>query len=155
MWADGYSLNYWEPETGMRSDDVMGYQLDGQWAARFHGLPDVIRSDRAARTLATIERCNIVLTPEVGAANFARPDGSPVPAEAKVAEYGRYAMFTAEVVVLGMTYLYAGRRELGIDLVRRQWANLVLRQRHPWDLCPTSCSATRASATTAPTTTRP
>ena len=73
MWADGYYLSFWEPATGKRSDNVMGYQLDGQWASRFHGLPDMFRTDRAARTLATIERCNIAVTPRIGAANFARP----------------------------------------------------------------------------------
>jgi hypothetical protein len=33
-------------------------------------------------------------------------------------------MFTAEVVVLGMTYIYAGKKDLGLDLIRRHWANL-------------------------------
>lgn len=41
-------------------------------------------------------------------ANFTWPDGDPLPAESQVAEYGQYAMFPPEL--------------------------LVLRQRHPWDL---------------------
>ena len=43
-------------------------------------------------------------------------------------------MFTPEVVVLGMTYIYAGQKEFGLELVRRHWENLVCRQRHPWDM---------------------
>ena len=43
-------------------------------------------------------------------------------------------MFTAEVVVLAMSYIYAGEREYGLGLARRLWENLVCRQRHPWDL---------------------
>ncbi len=134
MWAGSYYLNYYEQETGKKSDDVMGYQLDGEWAAVYHGLPGVFRADRVKTTLETIRRCNIALTPEVGAANFARPDGSPLLADSKVAAYGLYAMFPAEVLVLAATYMYAGEREFGMDLARRHWENLVCRQRHPWDL---------------------
>jgi len=134
MWAGSYYFNFYDRETGNKSDDVMGYQLDGEWAAVYHGLPGVFREDRVRATLETIRRCNVALTPEVGAANFARPDGSPLPADDKVAEYGLFAMFPPEVVVLAMTYIYAGQREFGLDLARRHWASTVLRHRHPWDL---------------------
>ena len=134
MWAGSYYLNFYEKETGKKSDDVMGYQLDGQWAAEYHGLPRVFQPDRVQTTLGTIKRCNIALTPEVGAANFARPDGSPLAADLKVAAYGQYAMFPPELLVLAMTYMYAGQKEFGLELAHRQWENLVLRQRHPWDL---------------------
>ena len=134
MWAGSYYLNFYEPGTGKKSDDVMGYQLDGQWAAVYHGLPDVFRADRVQTTLETITRCNVALTPEVGAANFARPDGSPLPATSKVAEYGQYAMFPPEVLVLAMTYIYAGCKEFGIEMARKHWANFFLKHRHPWDL---------------------
>jgi len=134
MWTGSYYLNYFEPETGKRSDDVMGYQLDGEWAARYHGLPGVFRADRVQTALETIRRCNVRLTPEVGAANFCRPDGRPLPAGSQVAHYGQYAMFPPELLVLAMTYIYAGERAFGLDLARRHWENLVLRQGHPWDL---------------------
>jgi uncharacterized protein (DUF608 family) len=134
MWAGSYYLNFYEKETGKKSDDVMGYQLDGEWAAVFHGLPGVFRSDRVKTTLHTIERCNIALTPEVGAANFARPDGCALPAESMVAQYGLYAMFPPELLVLAMTYMYAGEQQFGLDLARRHWSTIVLQQRHPWDL---------------------
>ncbi len=43
-------------------------------------------------------------------------------------------MFCAELLVLAMTYIYAGEREFGLDLARRHWENLVCRQRHAWDM---------------------
>jgi uncharacterized protein (DUF608 family) len=134
MWTGSYYLNFYEKETGKRSDDVMGYQLDGEWAARYHGLPGVFRSDRVLATLDTIRRCNIALAPEVGAVNFARPDGSLLPTKSKVAHYGQYAMFVPEMVVLSMTYLYAGERDFGLELARKHWENLCLKQGHIWDL---------------------
>ena len=134
MWAGSYYLNYYDLETGKKSDDVMGYQLDGEWAAVFHGLPGVFSQDRVRTTLETIKRCNVALTPCCGAANFARPDGGPLPPDEKVAEYGGYAMFPPEVLVLAMTYIYAGERDLGIELARRNMHNQVIAQRIPWDL---------------------
>jgi uncharacterized protein (DUF608 family) len=132
MWAGSYYLNYYDLESGKRSDDVMGYQLDGEWAADFHGLPGVFREERARATLETIKRCNVPLT-ICGAANFARPDGSPLSPESKVAEYGVYAMFAPEVLILAMNYMYEGDREFGIELARRSLENVVCKQRHPWD----------------------
>jgi uncharacterized protein (DUF608 family) len=134
MWTGSYYLNFYEKETGRKSDDVMGYQLDGEWTSRFHGLPGVFKPDRVQTTLATIRRCNVPLTPDVGAANFARPDGTPLDAKSQVAHYGIYSMFSAEVVVLAMTYIQNGQKEFGLDLARKHWENLVCRQRHPWDL---------------------
>ena len=134
MWAGTYYLNYYEKETGKKSDDVMSCQLDGEWAARFHGLPGVFRNDRVKTTLQTIKRCNIHITPQVGAATFARPDGTPLDPKTKVAAYGSYAIVPPEVLVLAMNYILNGEKEFGLDLARRHWENLVCRQRLAWDL---------------------
>jgi uncharacterized protein (DUF608 family) len=32
-----------------------------------------------------------------------------------------------------MTYIYAGQRELGVELVRKFWESLCLGQGHAWD----------------------
>ena len=53
MWAGSYYLNFYEKETGKKSDDVMGYQLDGEWASVYHGLGGVVRPERAKLTLET------------------------------------------------------------------------------------------------------
>jgi uncharacterized protein (DUF608 family) len=134
LWAGDYYLNFYEKETGKKSDAVMAFQLDGEWTAQYHGLDGVFRPERVATALQTIGQCNVALTAELGAANFARPDGSPMPSDSKVAAYGAYTMFSAEVLILAMTYIQAGQREFGLDLARRYWENLALSQRHMWDL---------------------
>jgi uncharacterized protein (DUF608 family) len=130
MWADGCYLNFWEPETGAKSDDVMSCQLDGQWAARNHGLPGVYRNDRVKEALATIKRCNVANT-SCGAINFARPDGTPLKPDDPIAAYGTHSMFASEVLVQSMTCMYEGEVEFGIELARRSLENIVCRQRHP------------------------
>jgi len=133
LWAGNYYLNFWEPETGKRSDDVMAYQLDGEWTARIHGLPGVFREDRVQIVLDTVQRNNIALTPLAGAANFTRPDGSALTADSKVAHYGVYAMFTPEVLILAMTYIQMGEKEFGLELARKFWETVCLKHGHAWD----------------------
>jgi uncharacterized protein (DUF608 family) len=114
LWAGSYYLAYYEPKTGRKSDDVFGYQLDGDWMAKFHGLDGVFRPDRAKITLDTIARTCAKLTP-YGATNFARPDGSL----AEGVGYGPNTFIVPELYMLAMTYLYAGQLELGLELTRR------------------------------------
>ncbi len=134
LWTGSYYLNFYEPETGKVSDDVMGYQLDGEWASRFHGLQGVFKPERLPLVLETIRRCNAGLTPKLGAANFARPDGTPLEVGSQVAHYGQFAMFTPEVVLLAMTYIQNGEREYGLEMARKFWQALCLEHGHIWDL---------------------
>ncbi len=133
MWTGTYYLNFWEPETGKKSDAVMAYQVDGEVAARFHGLSGVFREDRILTVLDTVRRTNIALSPELGAVNFARPDGKPMEADNPVAYYGQFVVFPHELLLLAFTFAYAGEREYGLELVRKHWANMVLKQRYAWD----------------------
>lgn len=128
MWNGSYYLNYWEPESGRKSDLVFGYQLGGQWVAGFHRLPGVFRAERVKTTLETIKRCNVALS-KTGASNYAHADGSPAPGGG----YGTYSYFPPEVLMLAMTYMYAGQRDFGIELARRCWENIVCTWRYTWD----------------------
>jgi uncharacterized protein (DUF608 family) len=134
MWNGRYYLNFWEKETGKKSDDVMAYQFDGQWAARYHGLPGIFKDDRVKIGLETIRQCNIALAPDIGAVNFARPDGSALATDDKVAEYGSFSTFTPELLTLAMNFIYAGEKTYGMQLAQKYWKNLILKQRYAWDL---------------------
>jgi uncharacterized protein (DUF608 family) len=134
LWTGSYYLNFSDPETGKISDDVMGYQLDGEWTARFHGLRGVFKPERLPVTLETIRRCNTTLTPKMGAANFARPDGAPLADGAQVAHYGQYSMFVPEILLLAMVYIQTGDGEYGLEMARKAWQVLCLERGHMWDL---------------------
>ena len=129
MWAGTHYLTYWEPESGKKSDFVFGYQLDGQWMAKFHGIAGVFGPDRVKITLETIKRANAALS-KSGATNYAHADGTPAP----VGGYGTYSYFPPEVLMLAMTYIYEGDREFGLDLARRCWENIVCKWRYTWDM---------------------
>jgi len=128
MWSGSYYLNYYESETGKKSDLIFGYQLDGEWMTRFHGLPSIFRPDRIKTTLSTIKRFNATLT-KYGAVNFTNPDGTP----ANEVGYGTYSMFPPEVIMLGSNYIYEGERDFGLELARRHWHNIVCEKGYTWD----------------------
>ncbi|HQE81592.1 MAG TPA: GH116 family glycosyl hydrolase [Candidatus Hydrogenedentes bacterium] len=134
LWAGSYYLNYWEPDTGRKSDFVFGYQLDGEWIADHHGLPETLPQERVQTVLESIKRCNIALT-KYGAVNYANPDGTLIPpAKPGTWDYGRYSYFPPEALMLAMTYMYNGQPEFGIELARRVWHNLVCLQGYTWDM---------------------
>ena len=128
LWAGEYYLNFFEPETGTRSDLVFGYQLDGQWAARFHGTADAFPPHRVETVLATVKRFNVALS-RSGAVNYTLPDGS----KADPGGYGTHAYFPPALLMLAMTYMYHGQREFGLELARRCWENIACTQRLTWD----------------------
>ena len=128
LWAGEYYLNFYEPETDTKSDLVFGYQLDGDWIAKFHGTDAVFPDARARTVLDTVRRCNVALS-KTGAVNYAHPDGSP----ADVGGYGTYSYFPPELSMLAMTYMYHGQRDSGLELARRCWENIICTQRLTWD----------------------
>jgi uncharacterized protein (DUF608 family) len=128
LWAGDYYLNFHEPETGKKSDLVFGYQLDGQWIAKFHGTSNAFPEQRVKTVLATIKRCNVALS-KSGAVNYTLGDGSPAP----VGGYGTYSYFPPELLMLAMTYIYHGEKKFGLELARRCWENITCIQRLAWD----------------------
>lgn len=129
LWTGSYYLNYFEPETQLKSDLVFGYQLDGQWLTDHHGLASALPADRVQTVLQTIKQCNVARS-KYGAVNYTQPDGKP----AQVAGYGTYSFFPPEALMLAMTYMYNGQQQFGLELARRVWHNIVCLQGYTWDM---------------------
>ena len=127
LWNGRSYLNFNEPETNTKSELIFGYQLDGQWITRFHGVPDAFPPERVATTLETLRDINCRLS-QSGALNYANADGTA----AKVGGYGTYAVFQPEVMMLASTYMYEGQREFGLALLKKCLANLV-KWGYTWD----------------------
>lgn len=131
-WAGTHYLLFTEPETGVRSDVVMGYLLDGECIARFHGLPSVFREDRIATTLDTIARTSVARSP-FGALVFCKPTAETLGAgDWDPGYWGSDGVAPVGTLMLAMTYLYHGRRQFGIDLARRL-VREILRRGWYWD----------------------
>ena len=126
MWTGKYYLLYNEPETGKISDVIMGYQLDGEWMAKFHGLKSVFRKDRIKTTLDTLKKTVVC---KRGAITF------------KLKKKGEFntGYWTSDGIhipgslMLAMTYMYHGQRKLGLELARRTMHGLIIENRRSWD----------------------
>ena len=77
--------------------------------------------------METIKRNNVAQS-KYGAVMFTQSDGQLAPSG-----YGLYAYFPSEVLMLAMTYMYAGERDFGLDLAQRCWENMTCRWGYTWD----------------------
>ncbi len=127
LWTGKYYLAFYDPESGSNSELVFAAQLDGEWIARFHGLPGVFPANRVKQTLNTILNLNVPPTP-FGVVNLVHPDGTLDPE----AGYGPFGMFVPEVYMFAMTLMYSGQAEQGLELARRCVHNQVLGHRYSW-----------------------
>jgi len=134
MWAGTYYLNFWEEASGKRMDAIFGYQLDGQWMADLHGVDPVFRPDRIGTVLDTIRNANGAQT-EHGAINFCNPDGSAMADNQPFLRenYQPHDFFTPEAFILGMTYLYRGDPQYGLELGARCMRAVVVQSGRMWD----------------------
>jgi uncharacterized protein (DUF608 family) len=122
-------------KSGHTSDLIFGYQLDGEWIARFHGLDSVFDKDRVTKTLQTIKENNVRLT-QWGAINFATREG-------KIAnggegglgfEYDSNEFFPPELLMLAMMYMQDGDKEFGLELARRCMKEIICKQGKSFNL---------------------
>jgi len=124
LWVDGRGyLNFFNPETGAKSDLILANQLDGEWMVRLHGLPGVFNTDRVKTTLDTVKQTCCQLSP-YGPVIFAGPNGGIPEIDPG---YTRQGIFLAEAVMLGETYMYNGQREFGLEVVRKLVNNMAKR----------------------------
>jgi uncharacterized protein (DUF608 family) len=131
-WAGTHYLLFHERETGKISDVVMGYQLDGEWMARFHGLPGVFRPDRVDQTLATLKQTSVALSP-CGALTFCKAEAAALtPADWDPGYWGAHGVHPPGTFMLAMTYAYRGQVEFGLELARRTVHEVVQRGWY-WD----------------------
>ncbi len=131
-WLGSYYLRYFDPETGERSEDVAACQLDGQLVARMHGLRDVFRVDRVPIALETIKHTCVDAT-KLGTVLYASPTGTATEGGASMMfSYPATETFMQVIIPLGLMYIYAGQRELGLEIMRRAFHNCICRQGFSW-----------------------
>ena len=129
-WVGDYYLLFNELETGKKSNVIMAHQLDGEWMARFHGLPGVFRSDRVGITLETLKRTSLTQS-EYGAAVFSQPEGK-TSLDWDPGYWTMRGVHPPGTFILAMLYLYNGEIVAGLDLARRTVEEIV-RRGWMWD----------------------
>jgi uncharacterized protein (DUF608 family) len=130
-WSGSHYLLFHELETNKKSDIILGYQLDGEWIARFHGCEGVFRPDRVNVTLETIRRQNISRS-RFGAAVFSKFQTGADKEKWDPGYWGFNGVHPPGTFMLAMTFMYCGQREFGLDLARRTVQEIIRRGWY-WD----------------------
>lgn len=115
-----------DPQTGKQSKTILSAQLDGDWACFINGLEPVFRRDRAAQVLKTVKETCLTDYGMMGMMDYDTEDGLPRPHE--------YGTFAPEIRMVGMTYMYNGMKDFGLEIIRRLMDNMVRKHGMSWDL---------------------
>lgn len=129
LWSQQYYRLYNDPATGRMSDTVLANQLAGEWCARLHGLRDVFPPGHVKQALGTIKRLCMPLT-GAGVLDAARPDGSIDSSGSPQSD----GIFTGECACVAATMAYNGQTETAIEIARRLYESIVLKERRGWDM---------------------
>jgi uncharacterized protein (DUF608 family) len=140
LWKDDHYLVFNDTKTGKTLDAFFSPQLNGQYWARFCGLPEVFPKENVRRVLSTLREkvCNLskVGMPPI----YSMPDGSLWTADKTGYLTGEYVYTNHQVIWNAMTFIYEGQKKFGLELLRKNLALSYLTWGYMWD-GPNCCSA--------------
>jgi uncharacterized protein (DUF608 family) len=134
LWTGAY-YRLWNDAANQRVSEIsLGNQLMAEWCAMVAGLPGVLPKENVLSALASIERLNMAAT-SYGLVNGVTPDGAPFDTGFGGENGNDHAKhtFVGENLCAAMTFMYHGRRELGIEIARRIYEAVALKTRSPWN----------------------
>lgn len=132
LWNGSYYRLWNDVKNGKRSDVSLANQLMAEWCVRVLGLDSVLPKQHIDQALDSIARLNLKAT-SYGLINGVTPDGKPF--DTKVHPSGDFGMniFVGENLCSAMTFLYHGRRDVGIEVARRLYETMAVKTRSPWN----------------------
>jgi uncharacterized protein (DUF608 family) len=132
LWNGSYYRLWDNRQAGTRNEVSLANQLMGEWCGRVSGLGSVLPEDRVSKALDTIERLNMGAT-SYGLINGVTPEGKPY--DTKVHPEGDFGMniFVGENLCAAMTFMYHGRKEVGLEIARRLYRTMAIKTRSPWN----------------------
>ncbi|MBZ5563287.1 MAG: hypothetical protein LAP13_12815 [Acidobacteriia bacterium] len=132
LWNGSY-YRLWNDRQKQRVSDIcLANQLMAQWCVRVLGLGDVLPADHVAASLDTIARLNMHAT-SYGLINGVTSDGKPF--DTKLLPSGDHAknIFVGENLCAAMTFMYHGRRDIGLEIAHRLYEAMAVKTRSPWN----------------------
>lgn len=133
LWSGTYYIQHMDPESGEVAKAIMGYQLDGELIARYHGLEgEVVPAKRVETILATLKSKGMdTWGPRV----WSSPSGGPVDdKEFPTGYWTTHGVHAPAGLMLAMTYMYNGQKSYGLELAREIMFNMICRQGWTWDM---------------------
>jgi uncharacterized protein (DUF608 family) len=132
LWNGSYYRLWNDKQAGQVSDVCLANQLMGVWCTRVAGLQDALSVPHIGSALDTIERLNMKAT-SYGLINGVSADGTAF--DSKLGGSGDHAknIFVGENLCAAMTFIYYGRRDTGLEISRRLYDAVAVKNRSPWN----------------------
>lgn len=130
LWNGEYYSLYNEPETGRASDTCLGNQLVGQWYAYLIGLGEFLPKDHIISVIKAVKRLNVAAT-KYGVVNGVKPNG-----KIDYESHGHHSdsITIGESFCYAATCIYAGEKDLGLEVAKKTYENIALNQKTPWNI---------------------
>ena len=133
LWKGDHYLVYNDTKTGKTLDAFFSPQLNGQYWARFCGLPEVFPKENVRRVLSTLREkvCNLSKAgmPPI----YSMPDGTLWTADKTGYLTGEYVYTNHQVIWNALTFIYEGQKKFGLELLRKNLALSYLTWGYMWD----------------------
>ena len=133
LWRGDHYLVYQDSTTGKELDAFYSPQLNGQYWARFCGLPEVFPRENVSRVLRTLRQKVCSLSKLGMPPIYALPDGSLWTADKTGYLTGEYVYTNHQVIWNALTFIYEGQRNFGLELLRKNLALNYLTWGYTWD----------------------
>jgi uncharacterized protein (DUF608 family) len=133
LWRGDHYLVYHDTTTGKELDAFYSPQLNGQYWARFCGLPEVFPRENVSRVLRTLRQKVCSLSKLGMPPIYALPDGSLWTADKTGYLTGEYVYTNHQVIWNALTFIYEGQRNFGLELLRKNLALSYLTWGYTWD----------------------
>ena len=133
LWNGRYYRLYNDPENGKISEVCLANQLMGQWCIRLVGAEDILPQEHISRALESIERLNFAAT-QHGLVNGMNADGTPASSCGYTSENDHAKqIFFGENMCAAMTFIYSGRKEMGVEIAKRLYEAMTIHHHTPWN----------------------
>jgi uncharacterized protein (DUF608 family) len=133
LWKGDHYLVYNDTTTGKELDAFYSPQLNGQYWARFCGLPEVFPKENVNRVLRTLREKVCGLSKFGMPPIYALPDGSLWTADKTGYLTGEYVYTNHQVIWNALTFIYEGQKNFGLELLRKNLALSYLTWGYTWD----------------------
>ena len=119
LWKGDHYMVYNDPKTGKKLDAFFSPQINGQYYARFAGLPPVFPKENVANILAVL-RDKVCKISKLGMPPlYSEPDGTIWNTDKTGYLTGQYVYTNHQVIWNAITFIYEGQREFGLELLRK------------------------------------
>ena len=133
LWKVDHYLIYSDTQAGRVLDAFFTPQLNGQYYARFAGVPTVFQHENVNKILAILRDkvCNVskLGMPPI----YSMPDGSLWKADKTGYVTGEYIYTNHQVIWNAITFIYEGQKEFGLALLRKNLEISYCKWGYTWE----------------------